>query len=143
MTLLQILMSYKVPSKLKSLWPNRIIRSLLMRNVSPLLISKQVTKWPSKKLSEKYFKPYEIISQPSTLLSTLYFPESMCSVHPDFHISILEPAMSNVMILNPQGWIKQLLYQRNTRELDKELFTKQSTLYTPTDGLCQLLCTLP
>ena len=52
--------------------------------------------------------------------------------------------MISVMILDPYGWIKeQLLYQRNTRELNKELFTKQSTLYTPTDGPCQLLCTLP
>ena len=52
--------------------------------------------------------------------------------------------MISVMILDPYGWIKeQLLYQRNTRELNKELFTKQSTLYTPTDGSCQLLCTLP
>ena len=48
--------------------------------------------------------------------------------------------MISVMILDPYGWIKeQLLYQRNTRELNKELFTKQSTLYTPTDGLCQVL----
>ena len=50
---------------------------------------------PSKKLSEKYLGPYEIISQPSTLSFTLYLPESMRSVHPVFHVSMLEPATSN------------------------------------------------
>ena len=53
------------------------------------------TIWPSKKLSEKYLRPYEIISQPGTLLFTLCLPESMCSVHPVFHMSMLEPATSN------------------------------------------------
>jgi len=53
------------------------------------------TIWPSKKLSEKYLGPYEIISQPGTLLFTLRLPESMCSVHPVFHVSMLEPATSN------------------------------------------------
>ena len=53
------------------------------------------TIWPSKKLSEKYIGPYEIISQPGTLLFTLCLPESMHSVHPVFHVSMLEPATSN------------------------------------------------
>ena len=39
---------------------------------------------PSKKLSKKYLRPYEIIVQPGTLSFTLCFPESM-----------LEPATSN------------------------------------------------
>jgi len=50
---------------------------------------------PSKKLSEKYFGPYEIISQPGTLSFTLHLPESMRSVHPVFHVSMLEPTTSN------------------------------------------------
>jgi len=50
---------------------------------------------PSKKLSEKYLGPYKIIAQPDTLSFTLCFPESMCSVHPVFHVSMLEPATSN------------------------------------------------
>ena len=50
---------------------------------------------PSKKLSEKYLRPYEIISQPGTLLFTLCLPESMCSVHPVFYMSMLEPTTSN------------------------------------------------
>ena len=53
------------------------------------------TTQPSKKLSKKYLRPYEIIAQPSTLLFTLHLPESMCSVHPVFHVSMLEPATSN------------------------------------------------
>ena len=50
---------------------------------------------PSKKLSEKYLGPYKIISQPGTLLFTLRLPESMYSVHPVFHVSMLEPTTSN------------------------------------------------
>ena len=50
---------------------------------------------PSKKLSEKYLGPYEIISQPGTLLFTLHLPESMYSVYPVFHVFMLEPAISN------------------------------------------------
>ena len=53
------------------------------------------TIWPSKKLSEKYLGPYEIISQPGTLLFTLCLPESIRSVHPVFHVSMLEPTTSN------------------------------------------------
>ena len=53
------------------------------------------TTQPSKKLSEKYFKPYEIITQPDILLFTLHLPESMCFVHPVFHISMLESTISN------------------------------------------------
>ena len=53
------------------------------------------TTWPSKKLSKKYLGPYEIISQPGILLFTLWLPESMCSVYPVFHVSILEPTISN------------------------------------------------
>ena len=53
------------------------------------------TTQPSKKLSEKYLGPYEIISQPGTLLFILRLPESIHSVHPVFHVSMLEPATSN------------------------------------------------
>ena len=50
---------------------------------------------PSKKLSEKYLGPYKIISQPGTLSFTLHLPESICSVYPVFHMSMLEPTTSN------------------------------------------------
>jgi len=53
------------------------------------------TTHPSKKLSEKYLGPYKIIAQPDTLSFTLRLPESMCSVHLVFHVSMLKPTMSN------------------------------------------------
>jgi len=53
------------------------------------------TTQPSKKLFEKYLRPYEIIFQPSTLSFTFYLSESICFVHLVFHVSILESAMSN------------------------------------------------
>jgi len=53
------------------------------------------TTQPLKKLSKKYFRPYKIIAQPNTLSFTLHLPESMHSVHPVFHVSMLKPATSN------------------------------------------------
>jgi len=53
------------------------------------------TTWSSKKLSKKYLRLYEIIAQPGILLFTLCLPESMYSVHPVFHVSMLKPAISN------------------------------------------------
>ena len=53
------------------------------------------TTQPLKKLSKKYLGSYEIIAQPGILLFTLHLPDSMHSVHPVFHMSILEPAVSN------------------------------------------------
>ena len=54
------------------------------------------TTWPSKKLSEKYLGPYEIIAQPGTLLFTLCLPESMYSVYPVFHVSMLKSTTPNI-----------------------------------------------
>jgi len=50
---------------------------------------------PSKKLSEKYLGPYEIIAQPSLQSFTLHLPDTIRAVHPVFHISMLEPAIPN------------------------------------------------
>ena len=52
---------------------------------------------PSKKLSEKYLGPFMIISKPGTHSFTLQLPDSMCSVHPVFHISQLEPCAPNMI----------------------------------------------
>jgi hypothetical protein len=46
----------------------------------------------SKKLSKKNLGPYEIIAQPSSGSFTLRLPESMRTIHPVFHVSMLEPA---------------------------------------------------
>ena len=51
---------------------------------------------PSKKLSEKYLGPYEIIAQPSPQLFTLHLPDTMRAIHPTFHVSMLEPATPNI-----------------------------------------------
>jgi len=52
---------------------------------------------PSKKLSEKNLGPYTIIAQVGSLSFTLRLPDSMCTVHPIFHISQLEPAIPNTI----------------------------------------------
>jgi len=46
---------------------------------------------PSKKLSEKYLGPYEIIVQPSPQSFTLCLPDTMRAAHPVFHVSMLGP----------------------------------------------------
>jgi len=46
---------------------------------------------PSRKLSEKNFGPYEIIAHPSALSFTLRLPHSMRTVHPVYHVCMLEP----------------------------------------------------
>ena len=53
------------------------------------------TTQPSKKLSEKYLSPYEIITQLGTVSFTLQLPDSMHAVHPVFHVSMLEPSTPN------------------------------------------------
>ena len=50
------------------------------------------TTQPSKKLTEKYLGLFEIIAQVSSISFTLHFPNSMRSIHPIFHISMLEPS---------------------------------------------------
>ena len=53
------------------------------------------TTCPSKKLSEKYLRPYEIISQPSLQSFTLRLLDTIRAVHPVFHVSMLKPATPN------------------------------------------------
>ena len=55
------------------------------------------TTCPSKKLAEKYLGPFEIIAQVGTLSWTLRLPDSMCAVHPVFHVSMLEPHVENTI----------------------------------------------
>jgi len=49
----------------------------------------------SKKLSEKYLGPYEIIAQPSLQSFTLRLPDTMRAIHSVFHVSMLEPTTPN------------------------------------------------
>src|SRR5260221_9037088 len=50
------------------------------------------TRQPSKKLLEKNLGPYDIIGKLGTHSITLHLPHQLCSVHPVFHMSQLEPA---------------------------------------------------
>ena len=55
------------------------------------------TTQPSKKLSKKYLGPYEIIACPGSHSVTLQLLDSLCTVHPVFHVSMLEPAVPNMI----------------------------------------------
>jgi len=63
----------------------------------PVFVKSQYfrTTCPSKKLSEKYLGPYEIIAQPSPQSFTLCLPDTMKAVHPVFYVSMLEPTTPN------------------------------------------------
>ena len=50
---------------------------------------------PSHKLFEKYLGPFEILAKAGTHSYTLRLPDTICSVHPVFHVSMLEPATPN------------------------------------------------
>jgi len=52
---------------------------------------------PSKKLSEKNLGPYTIITQVGSLSFMLYLLDSMCTVHPVFHVSQLKLAIPNTI----------------------------------------------
>ena len=50
---------------------------------------------PSKKLSKKVLGPFEILAKAGTHSYTLHLPDTIYSVHPIFHVSMLEPATPN------------------------------------------------
>ena len=50
---------------------------------------------PSKKISGKFLGPFTIITQAGTHSFTLHLPESMHSIHPVFHVSMIEPTTPN------------------------------------------------
>ncbi|KIN98866.1 hypothetical protein M404DRAFT_31009 [Pisolithus tinctorius Marx 270] len=54
--------------------------------------------WPSKKLLEKNLSPYPVIAQASTHSFTLCLPDSMCTVHPVFHVSQLKLTIPNTIL---------------------------------------------
>ena len=56
------------------------------------------TTWPAKELLEKYLGPYEIINQAGPLSGTLCLPEGMHTIHPVFHVSMLEPFIPNSIL---------------------------------------------
>src|SRR3979490_2073496 len=50
---------------------------------------------PSKKLSEKFSGPFEIIAQVGSVSFTLRLPDNIHEIHPIFHVSMLEPSAPN------------------------------------------------
>ena len=60
------------------------------------------TTQPSKKLTEKYLGPFEVIAQVGTHSIILRLPNSMQAVHPVFHVSMLEPAHGNIILERSQ-----------------------------------------
>src|SRR5882724_1857239 len=52
---------------------------------------------PSKKLSDKFLGPYEILALPGTHSVTLQLLDSLRAIHPVFHVSMLEPATLNLI----------------------------------------------
>ena len=53
------------------------------------------TTQPSKKLSEKFLGPFEILAKSGSHSYTLRLPDTIREVHPVFHVSMLEPATPN------------------------------------------------
>jgi len=53
---------------------------------------------PTKKLSEKYLGPYEVVGKPGTHSYLIKLPNHLCAIHPVFHVSQIEPApLSNIL----------------------------------------------
>ena len=53
--------------------------------------------WPTKKLSEKYLGPFEVIGKPGTHSYLIKLPNHLCAIHPVFYILQIEPApLSNI-----------------------------------------------
>ena len=48
---------------------------------------------PLKKLDDKYYGPFEVIAHVGPLSYTLRLPDSMRTIHPVFHVSMLEPSI--------------------------------------------------
>ena len=55
------------------------------------------TTQPSKKLTEKYLSPFEVIARVGSHSYTLRLLDSMRAIHPIFHVSMLEPATLNLI----------------------------------------------
>ena len=51
-----------------------------------------------KKLADKFLGPYEVIVHPGTHSVMLWLPDNLCTVHPVFHVSMLEPAIPNTIL---------------------------------------------
>ena len=55
------------------------------------------TTQPSKKLTEKYLGPFDVIAQPGTHSVTLQLSNHLRAIYPVFHLSQLEPLVPNTI----------------------------------------------
>jgi len=55
--------------------------------------------WPTKKLSEKYLGSFEVIEKPDTHLYLIKLPNYLYTIHSVFHISQIEPTITNGYLL--------------------------------------------
>ena len=75
--------------------PPPLINIGLCHWISRSVTNNICTTQPSKKLAEKFIGPFEILAQVGSISFTLHLPNSMCGIHPIFHISMLEPSTPN------------------------------------------------
>ena len=55
------------------------------------------TMHPSKKLADKFLGPYKVIAQPGTHSVMLRLPNNLRTIHPVFHVLMVEPATLNTI----------------------------------------------
>ncbi|MBW0572094.1 hypothetical protein O181_111809, partial [Austropuccinia psidii MF-1] len=67
----------------------------------------KLVKWdfhgPTKKLSERWLGPFQILNKVSTHAYHLKLPSQWKSIHPGFHISLLEPVKTSTIPNRHQG----------------------------------------
>ena len=61
------------------------------------------TSCPSHKLSKKFLGPFKILAKAGTHSYTLHLPDTIHSIHPIFHVSMLEPAIPNEILNHAQS----------------------------------------
>ena len=61
------------------------------------------TTCPSHKLSKKFLGPFEILAKAGIHSYTLCLSDTICSVHPIFHVSMLEPTVPNEILNHVQS----------------------------------------
>ena len=68
----------------------------------------------SKKLTEKFLGPFEILAQVGSVSFTLHLPDSMHGIHPIFHVSMLEPSAPNEFLNQTETPLPPIIINRET-----------------------------
>ena len=83
------------------------------------------TTQPSKKLAEKFLGPFKILAQVGSVSFTLHLPDSMHSIHPIFHVSMLEPSTPNEFLNRTETPPAPVIINRETEfEISETLDSK-------------------